>query len=230
MKKIKNIWSVLVWIYMLLSIISLILLKNTIESYAREQARQIANWIWQCIKSQVKWNEDRTELSKISYQCWQAHRSWWPTWDFFVVDLTTKQFIYDWSPDCSKEWYDRHLTDKEECSLHQNKDLCYSVIKQLKLWFNSTENTKLYWEFDNAPEWLEWKIIPWEREWFDWPIWFNWLKNINNKQLLVVMWTQSDEVNSFWLWLKTIYSLSIFLGVFLVIFSYLIVQYDRKNN
>lgn len=231
MKRLRNLWSVLVWVYFMLTILSIVFIDMNIEKTAREQARYMANWIAQCINERVwSWTYSRAELSKISYECGSSHRSGWVTWDFFVVNLANNQFVYDGSPDCSKDWYDRHLSDKEECSLHKNKELCNKVISQLKQWHNSYEWQNLYWEFDDAKEWLEWVIIPSERKWYQWYIWEWWVRNKNNTQLLVVMWTQSDEVESQWIMPKIFLTLSLLLGVILIVSSYLLIQYERRDS
>lgn len=228
--RINWLWNIFVWVFIMLTIATLMYTDNIIEKNAREQARLIAQWIWECINLQVKWWETREDLSKISYECWALHRSWWITWDFFVVNLATKQFIYDWSPDCSKDWYNRHLTDAEECSLHSDSKECSSAIKVLKEWFNSNSQTMLSWKFDDAIEWLEWVVIPGERQWYEWPIWFGWIKNDKNTQLLVVMGTQSDEVFAQWSLYRTILMITLACWVFLTTILYLSIHYDRENH
>jgi hypothetical protein len=49
-------------------------------------------------------------------------------------------------------------------------------------------------------------------------------------QLLVAMWTQSDEVNQNWFMLKLVYIISLTIWVFITISAYIILENERKYN
>lgn len=175
--------------------------QNDMESFARTEARYMAKWIWECIKS---WIENWYPLLTTIYNCWANHRSWWESWDFFVFDRIAKKMIYDWSPDCLKWWISRSFdnefekiftgTNQWECYMHHNREQCISAINDLYNIWDTDNNSNIWWQFDDSPEWLESYVIPEVRKWFNWIIWNNWIKTWNNMQLQIVMWTQKDEV------------------------------------
>lgn len=177
-----------------------------IEQNARYNARNIAIWIWECIKWQIKDYTNIKDIKNIIKFCGSAFRSWWPTWDFFVFDRISKTMFYDWSPDCMKLWNWRDfnpIKEKEfllnnkkewECYAHSDQKLCLSAISNLYNIGNTDINSKIYWKYDDSIEWLESYVIPSLWEWFNWNIWEWWVFNINNLQLQIVMWTQEDEV------------------------------------
>ena len=196
--------------------------KNDIENFARSNARYIAKGIWECIKSEVdtNWYTSKYDLQIITKNCWAEHRSWWPTWDFFVVNLADKTMFYDGSPDCLKGWelrpfdankekyYIENNIKEWECWMHQNPLLCMKAIWNLINIKTTDSNSKIYWQFDDSIEWLESYTIPTNSSWFKWPIWLGWVSNEDNIQLMVVVWTQKDEVysqftNVFDYWNKT---------------------------
>lgn len=176
---------------------------QSIEKNNRSTARYMAVWIWECIKQHnfsTIW-----EMEDVIRMCWAEHRSWWPTWDFFVFDRVSRTIVYDWSPDCMKDWelrafdYMLEKNNKEdvwECWMHQDRWLCVSAIEKLYNLWNTDDKSNIYWKFDDSYEWLESYVIPSLTYWFKWPIWNKWVFNLNNIQLQIVVWTQKDEVMS----------------------------------
>lgn len=182
--------------------------EQDIENFARYNSRAAAKWIWECIKYEIDkhWLKTINEMLETIRNCWSEYRSWWPTWDFFVFDRISWTIVYDWSYDCMKwgerrpfnykleEIFLKNNQEKWECFMHQDKNKCLIAIKDLYNIWNTEENSKIYWKFDDSKEWLESYVIPKIANWFEWPIWEWWVFNSDNIQLQVVMWTQEDEV------------------------------------
>lgn len=89
-----------------------------------------------------------------------------PTGDMFAFDLRTKEFIFDPSLDCFIEG-GKYMTYESECSIHNDKEVCGSVLKILNSGYDSDQYQKVWWKFDNAKEYLEWVILPQEQFGFD---------------------------------------------------------------
>ncbi len=170
--------------------------EKDIQNFARYEARNMAEAIWICIKNNIeeKWINEIGDMLPIISNCWAQHRSWWPTWDFFVFDRISKLMIFDNSPDCAKLWDFRDFTYEWECSIHKDKIACWNAIKDLYNVWNSTRFDKIYWQFDDSIEWLESYVIPSLTKWFNWNTGEFWVIDKNNIQLEIVMWTQTDEV------------------------------------
>ena len=179
-----------------------------IENFARQNARYLAKWIGDCINEQIlnKGIKDENSMIPIVDYCWKSHRSGWTTWDYFVINLTSWHMFTDNSTDCLKGWegrecnpqseeiYLKNNEDKWECWMHQDRLLCIKTLKSLYNIKTTDASSRLFWNYDGSIEWLEAVTIPTNTDWYFGPAAIKWIKNENNIQLMVVVWTQSDEV------------------------------------
>ena len=134
-----------------------------------------------------------------------------PTGDMFAFDLRTKEFIFDPSLDCFVEG-GKFMTIESECSLHNDKELCKDVLKEMSSGYNSDIHKMTFWQFDDAREYLEWVILPSEQVGFDGIERGGLLKP---KQVLLAQGVQEDEIwarySNFRMVLHTLGFLSIIL-------------------
>lgn len=232
MKTLKNniiihITSYLLLVLFIAGIFSVGALQYSVENFARDNARNIANGIAQCIDIWIK--SGGTNYQNIAYECGAFHRSEWPTGDFFIVDLSTNMFIYDGNPDYSKDGWSRAFSYSWECSLHSDTGACQKAIDEMKKGYSSRPDTMLSWRFDDSDEWLEWVIIPGERLGYDWPIGLWGIKKAN-KQFLVVVGTQSDEVDNHFYTAKISIALFLILWIILWLLSHSIINKCSKQS
>ena len=183
-------------------------LRIDIENAHRWTARSMAYAIWDCLMKDIKENNLTTkeQFAHSFNKCWTEHRNWWVTWDPFLIDTVSMTMIADWSPDCLKGWEWRSVNPSNEliwiknweqqweCWMHSDPKLCQEAITKLYNIRNTDEWSWVYWKFDDDYEWLESYTIPTRTTWFNWPIWKGWVFDKDNMQLMIVMWTQQDEV------------------------------------
>lgn len=186
-------------------------INKDIEIYSRANARFQVQNIANCIVVDIEQNKYTTlEQMQLSiHKCWSNARNGGLTWDIFVFDRISRKMIYDNSPDCMKWWEFRDFDfekekiylawwkEKWECSMHSNKNLCQKAIADLYNIWNTNQYSNIYWRFDDSDEWLESTVIPNLSIWFNWQLWQNWVKTIDNIQLQVVIGTQKDEALSY---------------------------------
>ena len=88
------------------------------------------------------------------------------TGDMFAFNLRTLEFVFDPSLDCFVEG-GKYMTLESECKLHQNKDRCKDVMALMHTGYNSNIDNMVWWQFDDAREYLEWVVLPSETIGFD---------------------------------------------------------------
>jgi len=88
------------------------------------------------------------------------------TGDMFAFNLRTLEFVFDPSLDCFVEG-GKYMTLESECKLHKNKDRCKDVMALMHTGYNSNIENMVWWQFDDAREYLEWVVLPSETIGFD---------------------------------------------------------------
>ena len=183
-------------------------MRINIEDAHRWTARAMAYAIWDCMMKDITDNKYTTieEFSHSFNKCWIEQRNWGLTWDGFVVDTISMTMVADWSPDCLKGWEWRCFNHNKEliriknweqqweCWMHSDPKLCQEAIAKLYNIRNTDEWSWIYWKFDDSYEWLESYTIPTRTTWFNGSIWKGWVIDKDNIQLMIVVWTQEDEV------------------------------------
>lgn len=134
-------------------------------------------------------NISNDDIEKALKTCAREMRTT-PTGDMFAFDLRTKEFIFDPSLDCFIEG-GKFMTIESECSLHNDKELCNDVLKEMSSGYNSDIHKMTFWKFDDAKEYLEWVILPSEQIGFDGVERGGLLKP---KQVLLAQGVQEDEI------------------------------------
>lgn len=134
-------------------------------------------------------NISNDDIEKALKTCAREMRTT-PTGDMFAFDLRTKEFIFDPSLDCFIEG-GKFMTIESECSLHNDKELCKDVLKEMSSGYNSDIHKMTFWKFDGAKEYLEWVILPSEQIGFDGVERGGLLKP---KQVLLAQGVQEDEI------------------------------------
>ena len=113
-----------------------------------------------------------------------------PTGDVFAYDLKTLDFVFDPSLDCFIEG-GKKMTTNSECTLHRDPEMCKVAMTFMNTGYDSDPNLKISWMFDNAREYLEWVVIPFEHRGFDG---FNRGGSIQPHQIVVAQGVQEDEL------------------------------------
>ena len=112
------------------------------------------------------------------------------TGDVFAYDLKTLDFVFDPSLDCYVEG-GKKMAWESECSLHKDPEICKHAMTYLNSGYDSDPSQRIWWQFDDAREYLEWVVIPSEDRGFEG------LKrgsNIKPHQLVVAQGAQEDEL------------------------------------
>lgn len=129
-----------------------------------------------------KWADARIAGRKISG----------PGGDGFIIEFHSEEIIWDNSPDTSTNTI-RHLSDRLE--QHQDKALAASVYAKMRKIYSTDAYSRIYWNFDGSPEFLEWVILPTDSRGFDnEPFTVGGLKNPNYHSFLLGYEIQSDEL------------------------------------
>lgn len=124
-----------------------------LESSARTQARFQLQKAKECTLANPKGNIQ----SNLEF-CLSNVRTT-TTGDAFAYNIKTKQFLYDPSIDCFIEG-GKYFTTESVCALHADPAACTAIEQLISKGYDSDENTRATWQFDNAPEYIEWVIFP----------------------------------------------------------------------
>lgn len=185
---------------MCLIVISTIAIDITWKHYLETSARVTAKYNLENIKSCVNdivLGEDHNnykpttndEVEKALKICAKKSLTT-PTGDVFAYDLKTLDFVFDPSLDCYVEG-GKKMTVDSECSLHSNPGVCATALIMLNSGYDSDQNMRTWWKFDNAREYLEWLVVPSPERGFD-----GILRGSNYKphQVVIVQGVQEDEL------------------------------------
>ena len=112
------------------------------------------------------------------------------TGDMFAYSLRTLDFIFDPSLDCYVEG-GKKMTADSECTLHKDPAICKQAMAIMNTGYNSDIHQRVWWQFDNAREYLEWVVLPSEKMGFDGVPRGGVLKP---NQVLLVQGAQEDEL------------------------------------
>lgn len=177
-----------------------ILLKTNIERNKRNEARMalkdVTTRFQQDIKNGRVDPNDIKSVSKWAEQNFAGLRNGTKTSDGFIIELSSEMFVYDGSPDCSKNIdIDKGRYMKDEAVMHKDPKKAEIALNQMRLGINTIAGDNFYWNFDGKPEWLEWLNVPEEPLLGidDQPRTIRGIKNPNFKKYLFVLGTQSDE-------------------------------------
>jgi hypothetical protein len=157
-----------------------------VEQYARKQARNTLNKVSSCIDDMG----DEDIVDKVA-ACAKGVTTT-PTGDMFAYNLNTKEFVFDPSLDCKSD-VALKMTNISLCPLHNSAVACNEALKVMNLGYDSTQQTRASWLFDDSTEYLEWVIYPNEHEGIDG------LKRggeITPNQIVLAIGIQSDELES----------------------------------
>lgn len=172
--------------------------KHYLENSARITARYNLKQVQTCVNDLLLQNADSSiynprvtneEIEKALKTCARDMRVT-PTGDMFAYSLRTLDFIFDPSLDCYVEG-GKKMTADSECVLHKDKVICKQVMSVMNLGYDSYPEQKVWWQFDNAREYLEWVVLPNERVGYDGVTRGGLLKP---NQVLLVQGVQEDEL------------------------------------
>ena len=162
-----------------------------LENSARTQARYNLEQIKACVND-LTVEGTNEELEKTLKTCARRSRVS-PTGDVFAYDMGSREFVFDPSLDCFVEG-GKFMTVESECQLHTEPKQCEQALAVLGQGYDSDENTKLSWQFDDSEEYLEFKILPEET------LGFKGIQRGSNRkrphQLVVVQGIQEDEIRN----------------------------------
>lgn len=136
-----------------------------------------------------------------------------PTGDMFAFDMRTKEFIFDTSLDCFVEG-GKFMTEESECKLHKDPQQCVKIMRIMNVGFNTDRDLQAWWKFDDAKEYLEWKILPSE------DIGFDGIQRggiLKPRQVLVAQGVQEDEIRQRYLPFRIIVHSVAFFAIILVL-------------
>jgi hypothetical protein len=160
--------------------------KYQVEQYARKQARNTLNKVSSCIDGMA---EDDI-VDKVA-ACAKGVTTT-PTGDMFAYNLNTKEFVFDPSLDCKSD-VALKMTNISLCPLHNSAVACSKAIEVMDLGYDSTQQTRASWLFDDSTEYLEWVIYPNEHEGIDG---LERGGEIAPNQIVLAIGVQSDELES----------------------------------
>lgn len=156
---------------------------ETMEAVYREKARDMLTQGKYCINEIIKDKGDSDDSIFYAIDTCMKKARTTHTGDAFAFRTTDYMFIYDPSLDCfvdgGKKFYDEATSEVimkslelgdtahyPECHLHEKPDMCFEARQALTSGYDSKMGNDIGWRFDNAEEWLEWKVLPFEGQGF----------------------------------------------------------------
>ena len=174
--------------------------KHYLEHSARVTAKYSLNNIKSCVNDLLLMDEQglytkygshitNNEVEKALKTC--ARNSLvTPTGDVFAYDLKSLDFVFDPSLDCYVEG-GKKMTLDSECTLHKDPTMCKWAMGFMNTGYDSDLHHKVWWQFDDAREYLEWVVLPDENRGFDGEVRSG---NGHPHQVVVAQGVQEDEL------------------------------------
>lgn len=134
------------------------LINKQIENAYREDARYSLNQVSHCITQTLPfYHGSFDDKYAIAFNtCAKFQRVGGPTGDMFAFRINDNKFIADPSMDCHT--FDKKADDQAFYNLHNRPDLAKIASDKMREGKSSVAGQNTVWQFDDATEWLEWKI------------------------------------------------------------------------
>lgn len=175
-------------------------LSSTIEQTWREQARRTLADLKEQLLARIEAGEldpkNDMSMQKWAKVSFNGVRNGGITSDGFMLRMPGQSFIWDGSSDCAVKdptRADRKLTDFT--TLFQDPNTCTVINKEMDKYYSTKSGDNNWWQFDDAPEFLEWVMIPSDNKGFnDEYLTSGGIINPKYTSFLIQLGTQKDEV------------------------------------
>ena len=194
--------------------------KSYVEDKKREQARYNLEHIEHCLSRVERVVEqlgtaqcsDSDRLDRAIWNtCTRGMRTS-STGDVYILDKDTTEFIYDNSNDVPGDT-PLYFTKDSVGELFKDWPSAAAAKLAITSGSDSTGSTKMWYNFDGAPEWLEWKT--WEHD---------------DVEYVIVQGIQKDEVYAGMRQLEYMYYMFMLIIVVILVMEVNAVPYDNRGR